>query len=78
MSFEKDHTSYTNRTGNMLKFGLKIRFFFSVYVQCTTKEVELIITIFRNQLGKQGLILRREVNDYFAEITSVQFVVSNK
>lgn len=28
MSFEKDHTSYTNRTGNMLKFGLKIWFFF--------------------------------------------------
>lgn len=75
MSFEKDHTSYTNRTGNMIKFGLKIRFFFSMYVQCTTKEGELIITIFRNQLGKQGLIPRREVNDYFVEITSVPSLI---
>ena len=46
-----------------------------MYVQCTTKEVELIITIFRNQLGKQGLIPQREVNDYFAEVTSVQSLI---
>ena len=46
-----------------------------MYVQCTTKEVELIITIFRNQLGKQGLIPPRVVTDYFVVITSVPSLI---